>query len=103
MAEVRSICDTDVTDLEIATIITWVDAAIAMKIDVGSTPPLFVTMLCAKYAAYTCYRKDPNARSLGAHSERRDEQLKAMWEEIQVMLDAAGGGISFTPAVETLA
>jgi len=48
-------------------------------------------------------RKDPNARSLGEYSERREITLKMMKDEFDALVAAFSGGISFTPAVETLA
>ena len=101
--DVRSICDTDLTDAEITNVITWVDEVIDMKLNSGALSATFLEMLSATYAAYRCYLKDPNARALGEYSERRDITLKMLRDEVDDMMAMAGGGLSFTPAVETLA
>ena len=103
VADVRSITDTDITDAEITNIITWVDTIIDLKLDSGSLPAIYLEMLSATYASYRCMLKDPNARKIGDHSEDRGIMLKLLKEEIDDMMSVGGGGVSFTPAVETLA
>ena len=73
-----------------------------MKINTGTVTAVFLANLASTYTVYRCMLKDPNARSLGEYSERREETLKRIWMELQDMVTAASGGIAFTPAVETL-
>jgi hypothetical protein len=91
VANVRSIVVTDITDPEIADIITWVDEIIKIKINVALFTPLFLTGISALYAAYRCLLRDPNAQSLGEYSERRD--LTLMKQEIDEILGNAAAGI----------
>lgn len=94
VADVRSICDTDIEDAEITNIITWVDAMIDLKIDSGAMGAVFLEALSATWAAYRCMLKDPNARALGEYSENRAESLKQLRDERDFMLSMADGGIA---------
>lgn len=108
--DVRSICDTDITDAEITNIITWADARIKMKIDTTSAPAsltaaewtAFLEGLSATLAAYRCMLKDPNSEGLGEWRGDRGEVLKALKEEINEMFGAGGGGIAMQYHSESL-
>ena len=89
--------------LEISDLIDRTDARINMSVNFGAMPVLFLEDLSSLWTAYRVFLKDPNARGLGEYSERREITLKLLKDEIDEMLALAGGGISFTPAVETLA
>ena len=102
-AQVRAICDTDVTDGEITELITETDAYIDTILNTGLLSATMRQMLSRLYTAWVCMRKDPNARSLGEYSERREITMKMMKDEFNALVATFGGGISFTAAVETLA
>jgi len=100
--DVRSICDTDITDVEITNIITWADARIKLKIDTTATPAslsaaewaAFLENLSATYSAYRCMLKDPNSEGLGEWRGDRGEVIKALKDEVDDMLKSGGGGIA---------
>ena len=103
VADVRALVDSDVTDLEIADIISRTDARIDILVDAGSTPALILEDISSLYSSYRIMLKDPNARSLGEYSERRDKALELIKQEINELIAmVSGGGISFTPASESL-
>ena len=100
VADVRAICDTDISDAEITNLITRTDARIAMKIDVGSVTAAFLSDLSSSWTSYRCFLKDPNARSLGEYSERRETAMKMLKDEIDEMLAMAGGGVAIIATME---
>lgn len=109
VANVRSIVDTDITDAEIAAIITWVDEVIKIKINVALYTPLFLTNISSLYSAYRCMLKDSNARSLGEFSENRSVALQLMKDEIDGILGnpiagipAIGAGVKLVASMEPL-
>ena len=73
-----------------------------MILNTGALSPTIKQMLSRLYTAWVCMRKDPNARSLGEYSERREITLKMMKDEFDALVAAFSGGIAFTPAVEVL-
>jgi len=89
--------------LEISDLIDRTDARINMSVNSGAMSALFLEDLSSLWTAYRVFLKDPNARGIGEYSERREITLKLLKDEIDEMLSLAGGGIAFTPAVETLA
>lgn len=94
VADVRSIVDSDVTDAEITNIITWVDAIMDLKLDTGTLGAVVLEAISATYAAYRVMLKDPDARSLGEYSENRAKALQLLKDELNMLFEAAGGGIS---------
>lgn len=102
VADVRAIVDTDITDAEISDLIDRTDARIDFTLNSGALPALILEDISSLWTAYRCMLKDPNARSMGAHSERRDVTLQKIKDEIAGLISLSGGGIAFTAAVETL-
>ena len=102
VAEVRAIIDTDMTDPEIQTRINMTDQRINMQVNQGSLNAIFLADMSSTGTAYRCMLKDPNARGLGEYSERRDVTMRLLKEEIDDMFELASGGMSFTPASESL-
>jgi len=108
--DVRSVCDTDISDASITNIITWVDAQIKLKIDTTSTPSAltagewaaFLEGLSAMWSSYTCYKKDPDAERLGEYQGSRATILKLARDDIQAMLKMGGGGIAMQYHSQTL-
>lgn len=100
--DVRSIVDTNLTDAQITNIITWVDAVIDMKVDVGSLTAVYLENLSSTYAALRVMMKDPNARSLGEYSERRDVTLKMLKDEVDSLIKTANGGMSVVATMEAI-
>ena len=88
---------------EISDLIDRTDARMDYLLDTGSLPALILEDLSSLWTAYRVLLKDPNARSLGEYSERREEALKLIKDEIDSLLSIGAGGMAFTPAVETLA
>lgn len=101
-ADVLAIVDTDMSALEISDLIDRTDVRIDLVIDASATAALLLEDLSATWTAYRVMLKDPNARSLGEYSERRDKQLELLKKEIDALIAAINGGISFTAAVESL-
>jgi len=103
-ADVLAIVDTDITVLEIADLIDRTDARIDVLIDPLVTPALILEDISSLWTAYRVMLKDPNARSLGEYSERRDKALELIKQELNELIAmVSGGGISFTVASESLA
>jgi len=100
--DVRSLVDTSLTDPQITNIITWVDEVIDMKTDSGSLSATFKENLSASYAALKVMMRDPNARSLGEYSERRDVVLKMLKDEVDSLFNAANGGVSMVATMESI-
>jgi hypothetical protein len=87
---------------EVSDLIDRTDARIDLVTDSGSLPALILEDLSATWTALRVMLKDPNARGLGEYSERREITMKMLKDEIKEIIALAGGGIAFTPAVETL-
>jgi hypothetical protein len=102
VGDVRSIVDTDITDAEITTIIGWVDSIIDVKADVGTLSATYLENLSATYAAYRCMLKDPNARSLGEYSERRDAALTALKAEVDYLMTSGGASVGILSRMEAV-
>lgn len=97
------------TDAEIFDIITWVDEIIKVRINVALYTALFLTGISSLYTSYRIMLKDPNARSLGEYSERRDVALQLMKDEIDGILGnpvtgvtPLGGGVKLVATMEPL-
>ena len=101
-SDVTAIVDTDMTDPEIVKLINRTDIRIQMSINYGAMNALFLEDLSTTWTALRVMLKDPNARGLGEYSERRDVTMRMLRDEVDDMLELAGGGIAFTAAVESL-
>ena len=101
-ADVLALVDSDMSAAEVSDLIDRTDARIDLLVPAG-LPALILEDLSATWTALRVMLKDPNARSLGEYSERRDAAMKMLKDEVDSILALAGGGVSFTPAVETLA
>lgn len=107
VANVRSQVVTDLSDAEIADIITWCDEIIKIRLVVALYTPTFLAGISSLYTAYRVMLRDPNAQSLGEYSERRD--LSFMKAEIDAILGnpatgvpPLGGGVKLVAAMEPL-
>jgi len=111
-SDVRSVCDTNLSDAAITNVITWVDAMIKLKINTASPPSgsglsaaewaAFLEGLSAMWAAYTCYKKDPDAERLGEYQGSKAVVLRLAREDILSMLKMGGGGIAMQYHSESL-
>lgn len=90
------------TPAEVTDLITETDAYLDVILDTGALSATIKQMLSRLYTGFRVMIKDPNARGLGGYSERREITMRMMKDEFDVLVAAFGGGISFTPAVETL-
>lgn len=93
-ANVRAIVDTDITDLEIADIISWCDEIIKLRLVVALYSATFLEGISALYSAYRCMLKDANARSLGEYSENRAIALQLMKDELDSLLGNPAAGLA---------
>ena len=101
---VRAICDTNITDVDITSLIVETDAYMDATMDTGSLSAPIKQMLSRNYTSYRCMLKDPNARSIGQYSENRTESLRMLRADLTTLFASlGGGGISFTAASGTLA
>ena len=100
--DVLAIVDTDITPAEIDDLIDRTDVRIDMRINSGAANALFLEDLSATWTSLRCMLKDPNARGLGQYNENRGVTMRMLKEEIDDMLELAGGGIAFTAASESL-
>ncbi len=100
--DVLAIVDTDMTAAEVSDLIDRTDIRINMSVDEGSLNALFLEDLSTTWTALRVMLKDPNARGIGGYSDDRGISLKMLRDEINDMLDLAGGGIAFTAASESL-
>lgn len=101
-ADVLAIVDTDMSALEVSDLIDRTDARIDLVINSGATAALLLEDLSATWTAYRVMLKDPNARSIGEYSERRDKALEALKQEINELIATINGGIRFVAASESL-
>lgn len=102
VSDVRSLVNTDLTDVKITNIITWADDWVDKHVDSGSATATYLENLSATYAAWRIMLKDPSARKLGEYAEDRGIMIKMLKDELDDLVASGGGGMSFTPAVETL-
>ena len=103
-SDVRSICDTDLSDSEIVNVISWCDSMIKLKINTASPPSGFglsgaewSAFLEGLSATWSCYRvmlKDPEAMGLGELNYERPVVLELLKKEIDDMLKMGDGGVS---------
>lgn len=93
VANVRSIIITDMTDAQIADVITWVDEVIKLRLVVALYTADFLEGVSALYAAWRCMLRDPNAQSLGEYSENRNTAITLMKDELDELLGNTASGI----------
>lgn len=101
-ALVKAIVDTDMSDVEVTSLITETDAYLDTILDTGSLSATILQMLSRHYTALRVMWKDPNARSLGEYSENRAKVLEMMKSEFEQLVAAFSGGIFFIAASEDL-
>jgi len=93
-ANVRAICDTDVTDAEIDDLIDECDDLLDLMVDMGSLSANVRRALSSTYTAIRCMLKDPSSMGLGELRYDRDYALQKLNEEFDRMVKMAGGGMS---------
>lgn len=93
--DVRAICDTDITDAEIDTLIDESDDILDLMLNMGGLSVNVRRRLSRVYTALTCFMKDPDAMSLGELRYDRAATLKKLNEEFDRLVRIAGGGMSF--------
>ena len=101
-AQVRAVCDTDVSDSEITELIEESDWFIDQRITSGSISVIGYRRLSRMMTAYSCFLKDPNASGLGDWSEDRAVTIKLLKAEIDAMFKAAQGGSSLIVAIASI-
>ena len=94
-ADVRAICETDITDAEIDTLIDETDDILDEMLDMASLSANFRRRLSRTYTALTCFLKDPESERLGEQQYSREYQLKKLNEEFDRLVTVAGGGMAF--------
>ena len=94
-AQVRAICDTDIEDDEITTLIEEIDAIMDLRLDTGSLGTHVNRLISRLWTAYRCMLKDPNAEALGEWSGDRAVSLQLMKDELDGYIMSASGGIAF--------
>ena len=103
-ADVRAITDTDITDVEITSLINDTDAYMDATLDTGSLSTTIKRMLSRTYTSYVCLRKDPTAQSIGQHSMNRAESMRMLRDDLTTLFTSlGGGGLAFTAASDSLA
>jgi len=101
---VRAICDTNITDANITSLITETDAYMDATLDTGSLSATIKQLISRTYTSYVCLRKDPTAQSIGQYSMNRTEAMKMLRADLtKLFTSLGGGGMSFTAASDTLA
>ena len=94
-AQVRAICDTDITDLELTELIEETDAFMDLKLDTGSLSATVLRGISRRWTAITCFLKDPESESLGEYSGTRRYALEKLNKELDDLIMAAAGGGAF--------
>lgn len=94
-ANVRAICDTDITNAEIDDLIDECDDLLDLMLDMAPLTANIRRALSSTYTAIRCMLKDPNSQALGEYREDREYALKKLNEELERMIMAAGGGMAF--------
>jgi len=95
-ANVRAICDTDITNAEIDTLILESDDILDLMLDMGALSVNIRRRLSTIYTAIMCFMKDPDSMSLGELRYDRAATLAKLNEEFDRLIRIAGGGMSFT-------
>ena len=68
-ANVRAICDTDITNAEIDDLIDECDDLLDLMVDMGSVSVNIRRALSSTFTAIRCMLKDPSAQALGEYRE----------------------------------
>lgn len=101
-AQVRAICDTDITDAELLELIQETDAFMDLKLNTGSINATVLRGISRRWTAITCFLKDPDAMSLGELRYDRGAALKKLNKELDDLMKLAGGGIAMQYHSESL-
>ena len=94
-ANVRAICDTDVTNAEIDILILECDDLLDLMLNMGAVTANVRRALSSTYVAIRCMLKDPSAEAMGEWRGDRTYSLKKLNEEFDRMQKAVDGGYSF--------
>ena len=100
--DVRAICDTDMTAIEINSLIVDVQALQTLTLRGGGPNPAVRTAICRLWSAIRCMLKDPNAQGLGEYSEDRAVALLKLNEHLRNAIRIAGGGIAFKTRIDPI-
>lgn len=93
-ANVRAICDTDVTDAEIDDLIDECDDLLDLMLNMGGLSAPIRRALSSTYTALRCMMKDPSSEALGEYRGDRTYSLQKLNEEFNRMIRVASGGMS---------
>ena len=99
-ADVLALVSTNMSAADVNDIIARTDERIKLRIDVGSVNALVLEDISSLWSAYRVMLRDPNARSLGEYSERRETALQLLKKEIDELLAMANSGVSIIGAME---
>ena len=99
-AQVRAICDTDITDPELTELIEETDAWMDIKLDTAAMNVFMLRLISRTWTAVRAFLKDPNAQSLGEYREDREAallKLNAMLDEmLKDAMAETGTGIAMS-------
>lgn len=101
-AQVRAICDTDVTTAELGELTIEISALMDMKLDTGSLNVNVRRLICRTWTAITCMMKDPSSEGLGEWKGSREYTLEKLNKHLDEMIKLAGGGMSFSYSYQRL-
>jgi len=99
---VRAICDTDITNAEITEIIEEVDAFMDMKLNTASLSVPVLRGISRRWAAITCFTKDPTIEALGEYRGDRSYSLEKLNKELKDLIKIADGGVAFSYSYESV-
>lgn len=94
-ANVRGICDTDVTNAEIDDLIDECDDLLDLMVNMGAVTANVRRALSSTYVAIRCMMKDPSSEALGEYRGDRTYSLTKLNEEFDRMIKIVSGGMSF--------
>jgi len=101
-AQVRAICDTDITDAELLELIAETDAFMDLKLNTGSINATVLRGISRRWTAITCFLKDPSSESLGEYSGDRRYALEKLNKDLEDLMRSASGGIAMQYHSESL-
>jgi len=99
-AQVRAICDTDVTDAELGELTIEISALMDMKLDTASLNVNVRRLICRTWTAVTCMLKDPSTEALGEYRGSREYALEKLNKHLADMIKVASGGVAFSYSYE---
>jgi hypothetical protein len=83
------------SDAEISSLIAQISALMDLKLDTGGTNALVLKSICALWTSFRVFLKDPSSQKLGEYSGDRSFALKMIRDELDDLIQVAGGGASF--------